>query len=106
MSKWLYLVVVFVLAGLLYPAIYLFGLENFRDGILFKLPTVIIYGVLAGFFLYPFIEGYRRYKAGSNRLALVMLVSGIILPIASGAFLIVLFESMLRVGKNSGHSST
>ncbi|WP_444924737.1 hypothetical protein ACJJH9_06915 [Microbulbifer sp. DLAB2-AF] len=106
MSKWLYLIVVFVLAGLLYPAIYLFGLDGFRDGILFKVPTLIIYGVLAGFFLYPFVEGYRRYKAGSKRVALVMLVFGIIFPVVSGAFLIVLFESMLREGNNSGHSST
>ena len=96
MSKWLYLIVIFVLAGLLYPLIYLLGLERLGGGALLKVPEFIIYSVLVGFFLYPFIKSYRHYKIGNRSMAIIFLVSGIILPVISGAFLIILFESILK----------
>ncbi|WP_444936341.1 hypothetical protein ACJJIW_21765 [Microbulbifer sp. JMSA004] len=96
MSKWLYLILIFVLAGLLYPAIYFVGLEELWDGTLLKVPVYIIYSVLMGFFLYPFVEGYRRFNIGDFSFAIMFFITGIILPVISGAFLIILFESMSK----------
>ncbi|MCO1335836.1 hypothetical protein MO867_15990 [Microbulbifer sp. OS29] len=97
-NRWVHLLYAFVGVGLLYPLLYLFNLEKIAGGILFEIPTYLFYLLLIGFFLYPFVKGIQCLKVGQKVPGIFLLLAGILVPVLSGAFGILLIESMGKGG--------
>lgn len=97
-NKWGLLLLSFVMMMMLYPLMYLVGLNEVAGGVAFDVLKYALVAMLFLFFLYPFVEAFNRFAQGRRGEALVLAIAGVFIPVLSGIACI-LFIEVAGVGR-------